>query len=94
MAHSRKPIARFLTAECLPIGANATAFVAVASLYAGVLTGAALIRHHANQVPDARKRPSVHGLGDVRSDRNSILAGKDKQRNRSSAGVMARGRLS
>src|SRR6266850_3690422 len=45
-----QPIARFLSAERLPVCADAATFVGVASLYAEVLSGAALVGHHPNQV--------------------------------------------
>ena len=45
-----QPVIRFLPAKCLPLCAHATTFVGVASLYALVLSGTALVGHHSNQV--------------------------------------------
>ena len=45
-----QPVIRFLPAKCLPLCAHAATFVGVASLYALVLSGAALVGHHSNQV--------------------------------------------
>ena len=43
-----QPVTRFLPAKCLPLRAHAATFVGVASLYALVLSGAALVGHHSD----------------------------------------------
>ena len=60
-ANLGQPVTRSLPAKCLPLRAHAATFVGVASLYALVLSGAALVGHHSNQV-DPFSRSLTLGL--------------------------------